>query len=82
MKDEKNEVTIAVHAKLAVDRETAAGCLWLVETFLNDNCDYHIVTSRRPDGTEHYQLMCDIDIAKNAGEPATDCSAGYAASCC
>ncbi|MCD8085338.1 MAG: hypothetical protein LUF28_03270 [Clostridiales bacterium] len=68
MKDEV--ITIAVHAKLAVDLETAVGCLWMVETFLNANCDYRIEATRKPDGTMRYQLA--QDAAQEAGDLAAD----------
>lgn len=33
----KNDVTIEVNCKLAVDENTANGCLWIVQTYLNSH---------------------------------------------
>lgn len=45
----KNGVEIEVNCKLAVDENTANGCLWLVQNYLNSHC-VNLVQERRENG--------------------------------
>lgn len=49
-----DSLTVNVKAKLDVDRNTAEGCLKLVEIFLNNHNDLVVQGTKNEDGTESY----------------------------
>ncbi|MCD7886217.1 MAG: hypothetical protein LUG44_01145 [Clostridiales bacterium] len=77
----KPELNIPINVKIDVDTATANICLGLVENYLNEHAGKTIKIVNKEDGSVKL-LFWSAQSAQNAGEPATDPSAGYAASCC
>jgi len=50
-------IAVTINCKMSVDRQTAEGCLKLVEMFLNDNANFSIMSVDNDDGTESLYLV-------------------------
>ena len=46
-----------IKVKISVDKSTAETCLKLVETFINDNSNFDIITDKMKDGTYRFHLV-------------------------
>ncbi len=67
----KSELTVAINAKLDVDRKTAETCLLLVETFVNAN-GVDVVCHRKDNGELNFEYaykgVAKMDLEGGGGD--------------